>query len=125
MRALSIPSLALAASLAVALPLGAEVVEGEMIGTWKATCEDGPCRVFLKLEKDGTEVVGWQLLADRNSKVASMILTAPLGTALPPGLRVMVDASTRFDVAAAAQSARGRASYIELNRHGGAPPTSS
>lgn len=82
----------------VASPASAQVAEGQMFGTWKITCENGPCRAFLTLQHDGADVLTWQLLADRTTKATSMLLTVPGGTALPPGVRVWVSDATNFQI---------------------------
>ncbi len=79
-------------------PAAAEVTEGQMIGTWKVTCENGPCRAFLTLQHNGADVVTWQLLGDRITKATSMLLTVPTGAALPPGVRVTISEASNFQV---------------------------
>lgn len=90
--------LALAGPLTATAQVSSQVSEGQMIGRWKVTCADGPCRAFLTLQQGDTNVLTWQLLGDGAVSTNSMILTAPLGTALPPGLRVQADEATVFDV---------------------------
>lgn len=85
-------------SFFAAQPVAAEVVEGQMIGNWKVTCENGPCRAFLTLQRDGTDVVTWQLLGDRASGAMSMLLTVPSGTALPPGVQVSASETSTFQI---------------------------
>ena len=98
MRFHALPRSLLMAGFLLAQPAGAQVAEGQMFGTWKVTCENGPCRAFMTLQKDGTDVLTWQLLVDRSTKARSMLLTVPNVTALPPGVRIWVNEASNFQI---------------------------
>lgn len=98
---ISVARLTAAVSLAFALspaPGQAQATEGQMFGAWKYTCEDGACRTFFNLQKDGAEVVSWTLLRDREKGQTTSLIRVPQGVALPPGLRIYADDTTFFDI---------------------------
>ena len=75
----------------------AQPAEGELIQSWKITCEDGPCRAFFNISQKGKIVVSWTLLHDSTSGNTTSMIKIPTGVAIQPGLRIYADDTTFFD----------------------------
>lgn len=68
----------------------AALAQDDMVGTWKISCEDGPCQAFFAVQKEGQELLAWSLLHDKQAGHDVAVLRLPVGAALPPGVRITV-----------------------------------
>lgn len=62
--------------------------EGRLIGAWMFTCSDGPCRAFIGVMEGETSRLVLSIQKDQETGRALLAVHAPLGTILPPGVRV-------------------------------------
>ena len=80
-------------SLACAAPSWAEAESADPKWVWSAACEDGFCVFRRAIETQGNDTTSalFEVLVNTESGEASMILTLPLGVALEPGVRLIVE----------------------------------
>lgn len=67
-------------------------------GNWESDCEDEYCvfRKTLNFSGADSAFALFEILIDVTSGEASIVLTAPLGVALQPGVRIIVDGREWF-----------------------------
>lgn len=91
--------LALAASFILAPGLApAQDGDARTVGVWRITCETGLCQGFINLEVAEEMILSLSLMRDSDSDAASLLLRAPTGTALPPGIRIWPSEDAPIDV---------------------------
>lgn len=72
--------------------------DGDRKGIWTLSCGTGLCQAFMTIEAEGKDILSWTITANPERNLVSMLLSAPVGTALPPGIRFWTAAETYFDV---------------------------
>lgn len=88
------------AGLAVsATSLPAQVVDGQLFGSWKMDCTSGACQAFLNVSDiSGNTVASLSLLSNADNKQATLVLGTPEMVALPPGTQISVADSEPLNV---------------------------
>jgi len=69
------------------LPATAQT-EGDLIGAWRYTCKDGPCRVYIGISQGNETLLTWSIQKDSKTGIPTNFIRVAIGVALPPGLRV-------------------------------------
>jgi invasion protein IalB len=66
--------------------------QDETFGVWRYSCADGPCQAYFGLAETvgGPPAVGLGMVHDKQSDRTTLILTAPVRTALPPGAQIRI-----------------------------------
>jgi invasion protein IalB len=64
--------------------------QDESFGVWRYSCADGPCQAFFSVNEtaSGQPAVGLGMVHDTGADQTTLILTAPIRTALPPGAQI-------------------------------------